>query len=55
MRLRFHVAVAVAEAGSYTSDLTRSLGTSISRRCGPKKQKKKVSVVPRLQRMGVNN
>ena len=29
MRLRSHVAVAVAQAGGYSSDLTPSLGTSI--------------------------
>ena len=42
---RFHVAVAVvvavAVAGSYSSDLTSSLGTSICLRCGSKKQKTK--------------
>ena len=30
------LAVAVPQAGSYSSDLTRSLGTSICCRCGPK-------------------
>ena len=35
------IAVPVAEAGSYSSNLTPSLGTSICRGCGPKKQKKK--------------
>ena len=34
-------AVAVIQAGSYSSDLTPSLGTSIFCGCGPKKQKKK--------------
>ena len=34
-------AVAVAQAGSFSSDSTPSLGSSICRRCGPKKQKKK--------------
>ena len=34
------VAVAVAEAGSYRSDSSPSLGTSICLRCGPKKNKK---------------
>ena len=33
-----HVAVAVASAGSDSSDLTPSLGTSMCPRCGPKKQ-----------------
>ena len=33
--------VAVALAGSCSSNYTRSLGTSIWRRCGPKKQKPK--------------
>ena len=35
------VAVAVAVAGSYSSDLTPSLGISICHRCSPKKQRKK--------------
>ena len=35
------VAVAVAVAGSCSSDSTPSLGTSICHRCGPKKTKKK--------------
>ena len=34
-------AVAVVWAGSYSFDSTPSLGTSICRRCGPKKQKEK--------------
>ena len=34
------IAVAVAKASSYSSDWTLSLGTSICRGCGPKKQKK---------------
>ena len=38
------VAVAVVEAGSYSSNSTPSLGTSICRRCGPKKQKKKKKI-----------
>ena len=46
MQLRSHVAVAVAVASGYNSDWTPSLGTSISRRCGPtnakKKKKKKI-------------
>ena len=32
------VAVAVVQAGSYSSDETPSLGTSICCQCGPKKQ-----------------
>ena len=39
-RLGSGIAVAVAVAGSYSSDLTRSLGTSICRRCSPKKTTK---------------
>ena len=35
------IAVAVTQAGSCSSDLTPSLGTSILRGYGPKKQKKK--------------
>ena len=41
MQLWSSVAVAVVEAGSYGSDSTPSLGTSICHRCGPKEQKKK--------------
>ena len=41
MRLGSHVAVAVAYAGSCSSDSTPSLGTSICPGCGPKKEKKK--------------
>ena len=45
MRLRSRVAVAFAEAGGYSSDLTPSLGTSIcwgsSRRNGKKTKKEK--------------
>ena len=33
--------MAVAQAGSCSSDLTPSLGTSICHKCGPKKKKKK--------------
>ena len=35
------VSVAVAWAGSYSSDSTPGLGTPSCHRCGPKKQKKK--------------
>ena len=38
-RLRSHIAVAVVQASSYSSDYTPSLGTSICRRCSPKKTK----------------
>ena len=41
MRLRSSVAVAVAQAGSCTSDSSPSLGTSICCRYSPKKQKQK--------------
>jgi len=44
MWLRSGVAVAVTEAGSCSSDLTPSLGTSICCRCGSKKEKKKKKV-----------
>ena len=40
-RLRFCVAVAVAQAGSCSSDWTFSLGTSICHGCGPKKTKER--------------
>ena len=36
-QLGSHVAVALAWAGSYSSDWMPSLGISISSRCGPKK------------------
>ena len=42
MQLRSGVAAAVTYAGSCSSALTPSLGTSICRRCGPKKAKKKI-------------
>ena len=35
------VAMAVAVAGSYSSNWTSSLGDSICRECGPKKKKEK--------------
>ena len=40
MQLGFRVAVAVAVAGSYSSDLTPSLGTSMCQGCSPLKSKK---------------
>ena len=42
--LRYHIAVAVAQAGSYSSESTPSLGNSICCRCGPKKWKKQKSL-----------
>ena len=41
MRLGSWVAVAVAQAGSYSSNSPPSLGTSICHRCSPKEEKKK--------------
>ena len=41
--LRSHIAVAVAWASSFSTNLTPSLGTSICWKCGPKNQKKKKS------------
>ena len=41
--LGFPIAVAVVQAGSSSSNLTHSLGTSICCGCGPKKRKKKCS------------
>ena len=35
------IAVAGAQAGSYSSDMTLNLGTSICRKCSPKKTKRK--------------
>ena len=43
MQFRSCVAVAVAWAGSCSSDLTSSLGTSICHGCGPKKQNKQTN------------
>ena len=40
MQLRSAVAVAVAYASGYGSDLTLSLGTYVCRRCSPKNTKK---------------
>ena len=40
-RFGSNFAVAVAQAGSYSSDSTLSLGTSILHEYGPKRQKKK--------------
>ena len=41
MRLGSGVAVALALAGSYSSDLTPSLGISVCHGCGPKKKDKR--------------
>ena len=41
MQLRSGITVAVAYAGSYSSDLTPNLGTSVFHGCGPKKDKTK--------------
>ena len=41
MWLRSGVAVAVAQAGGYSSDSTPSLGTSMRHECGPEKMKKR--------------
>ena len=43
MQLGSGVAVAMAQAGSCSSNSTPSLGTSICHRCGHKKKKKKTS------------
>ena len=48
MWLRSRVTVAVMQAGSYKSDLTPSLGTSICCGCGPKKLRKKKKRSPGL-------
>ena len=55
MRLRSGVAMAVVQAGSYSSDSMPSLGTSICCRIGPKKQNKQTqnrqTKSPRLLRI----
>ena len=50
MQLKSRVAVAVVVAGSCSSDLTLSLGTSI---CSPKKEKKKKVLLGRLEALMV--
>ena len=45
----FQVAVALVQAGSYSSNSTPSLGTSIGRGYGPKKPKKKKKKKKSLQ------
>ena len=44
-RLGSHIAGAVVEAGSYSSDSTPSLGTSSCHGCGLKKTKKKNDIL----------
>ena len=44
IRLRSHISVAVALAGSYSSSWILSLGTSKCCRCGPEKQKIKIKI-----------
>ena len=51
MQIRFHAAVAVTVAGSYSSSSAHSLGTSICCRFGPKKKAittKRISIKPHL-------
>ena len=43
---RSFMAVAVVQAGSYSSDLTPSLGTSIRCRCCPKRQNPTTTGMP---------
>ena len=45
MQLRSHIAVAVVQANSYSSDSMPSLGTSICFGCSPKRPKNKLSGV----------
>ena len=40
MQLRSDIAVALAQAGGYSSDWTPGLGTSMYHRCGPKRTKR---------------
>ena len=40
MQLGSGIAVVMVEAGSYSSNSTLSLGTSMCLRCGPKKKRK---------------
>ena len=49
MQLGSGIAVAVAQANSYSSNLTPSLGTSICRGCSPKKTKPKKTIFLFLQ------
>ena len=52
-RLRSDVAVAVARAGSCSSNLTPSVGTSICRGCSPKNKTKQVTFVSNCQIQGL--
>ena len=47
MQLGSHIAVAVVQTGSCSSDLTPGLGTSICHTCGPKKKKQETQT-PRV-------
>ena len=49
-QLRSHIAVAVVQASSYSSDSTPSLGTSICLGCGPKKQSINQSTVKKKKK-----
>ena len=49
------IAVAEAYSGSCSSNLTLSLGTSISHRCGPKKKQKQTTKKDYLSMFGLNN
>ena len=55
MRLGSHVAVAVVLAGSCSSNLTPSLGTSMCHGCGPKKEKKKKVYKQQMLERGCSN
>ena len=48
LQTQFCTAVALAQACVYSSDSTLSLGTSICRRCSPKKTKKKEKKIERM-------
>ena len=48
MRLKSHIAVAEAQADSYSSDSTPSLGISICHGCGPKKIKDQKKIDKRM-------
>ena len=54
MQLRFRVAVAVAYTGSCSSDSALSLGTSICRRCSPKKENKQINKSKHVQAQNIN-
>ena len=52
--LRFHVAVAVAQAGSFRSNGTPSLGTATCHRCSPKKRTKQNNTVVEMAKLKKN-